>query len=145
MRYYVNRTTPTLSPMESIFNDLFGDTQLSRRIPPVDIYETEDGYVIEASVAGYDEKDISLSVDKRVLTLSTLGAAEDDEEKKEEKKVEKKYLMREIPRPTFSRSFTLPEDVDDEKISAENKNGILYIELPRLEKLQKGKIEIKIK
>ena len=141
MRYYVNRTTPTLSSMESLFNDIFGDAQLSRRIPPVDIYETEDAYTIEASVAGYDEKDISLSVDKRILTLSTLDAANSEEEKKEEKK----YLMREIPRPAFSRSFTLPEDVDDDKISAENKNGILYIVLPKLEKLQKGKIEIKIK
>lgn len=143
MRYYVNRTAPTLSPMESIFNDLFGDTQLSRRIPPVDIYELDDSYVVEASVAGYDEKDISLSVDKRVLTLSTLNSAESEGE--EEQKVERKYLMREIPRPAFSRSFTLPEDVDDEKISAENKNGILIITLPKHEKLLKGRIEIKIK
>lgn len=142
MRYYVNRTTPALSSMESLFNDIFGDAQLSRRIPPVDIYETDAAYTIEASVAGYDEKDISLSVDKRILTLSTLDAANAEEG---EEKEEKKYLMREIPRPAFSRSFTLPEDVDDDKISAENKNGILYIVLPKLEKLQKGKIEIKIK
>lgn len=142
MRYYVNRTTPSLTSMESLFNDLFGDAQYSRKIPPVDIYETADAYVVEASVAGYDEKDISLSVEKRVLTLSTLAAAE---EEKEEKKDERKYLIREIPRPAFSRSFTLPEDVDDEKISAENKNGVLYITLPKLEKLQRGKVEIKIK
>ncbi len=142
MRYYVNRTTPSLTAMESLFNDVFGDTQFSKRIPPVDIYETGDKYVIESQVAGYEEKDISLSVDKRVLTLSTLEKADSEAD---EDKVERKYLMREIYRPAFSRSFTLPEDVDDERITAENKNGILIIELPKLEKSLKGKIEIKIK
>ena len=67
-----------------------------------------------------------------------------EEEEKSEKKEERKYLMREISRPSFSRSFTLPEDVDEENIKAESKNGILTITLPKTEKAQRGRIEVKI-
>ena len=52
--------------------------------------------------------------------------------------------MREISRPSFSRSFTLPEDVDEENIKAESKNGILTITLPKTEKAQRGRIEVNI-
>ena len=67
-----------------------------------------------------------------------------EEEEKSEKKEERKYLMREISRPSFSRSFTLPEDVDEENIKAETKNGLLVVTLPKTEKAQRGRIEVKI-
>ncbi|MGN1164014.1 MAG: Hsp20/alpha crystallin family protein [Candidatus Ornithospirochaeta sp.] len=147
MKYYINRTNPSLSGIDSLFSDLFGDNFYSSRIPQVDVYETPSSYVVEADVAGYEEGSIQISVEKHVLTL----ASEDKnlkkanaEEAKEEKKDERKYLMREISRPSFSRSFTLPEDVDEASIKAEGKNGILTLTIPKKTPEERGRIEIKI-
>ncbi len=142
MKYYINRTNPALSGIDSIFNDLFGDSYYSAKIPAVDVSETSTSYEVEAEVAGYDEKDISVAVEKHVLTI----ASTKDMKKAngEEKKEERKYLVREISRPSFTRSFTLPEDVDEENIKAETKDGILKITLPKTVQAQRGRIEVKI-
>ena len=147
MKYYINRTNPSLNGLDALFSDLFGDSMYSTRIPEVDVYETQDKYVVEADVAGYNEGDIAIDVEKHVLTIKTIEKnlkKVNEEEDKEEKKEERKYLMREIRRPEFSRSFTLPEDVEEEAIKAESKNGILTITLPKTAKSQRGKIEVKI-
>lgn len=141
MKYYINRTTPTSLMYDALFNDVFGDMTRTH-IPSVDVYETSNSYTVEADVAGYNDGDITLSVDKRVLTLESkeLKKAEETEERKEERN----YLIRENVRPEFKRSFTLPEDANVDSISAETKNGILTIVIPKKEKIEQGKIEIKI-
>lgn len=147
MKYYINRTNPALAGIDSLFNDIFGDNYYSSRVPAVDVYETAENYVVEAEVAGYEEKDISVSVEKHVLTVSSNDKElkkVNQEESKEEKKEERNYLVREISKPSFSRSFTLPEDVDEDNISAETKSGVLKIVLPKTAKAQRGRIEVKI-
>ncbi len=148
MKYYPDRTNTSMYGLDSLFNDLFGDSSYSyrTRVPKVDVYETPNSYVLRVVVAGYKEENISVSVESHVLTVSynkELKRA-NEEEKKEEKKEERKYLVREISTPEFSRSFTLPDDIDESTISAENKNGILTITLPKVEKTERGKIEVKI-
>ena len=147
MKYYINRTNPALNGFDALFSDLFGDGAYSTRIPQVDVYETPVSYVVEADVAGYAEGDIAIDVEKHVLTIKTEDKnlkKVNEEEEKEEKKEERKYLMREISRPAFSRSFTLPDDVDEENIKAESKNGILSITLPKTQRAQRSRIEVKI-
>ncbi len=146
MKYYINRTNPTLAGIDSLFNDLFGDNYYSAKIPAVDVFETPESYEIEAEVAGYDEKDITVAVEKHVLTISSAKDLKkaNEEEKKDEKKEERHYLIREISRPSFTRSFTLPEDVDEESIKGETKDGILKITLPKTKQSQRGRIEVKI-
>ncbi len=146
MKYYINRTNPTLNGIDSLFNDIFGDNYYSAKIPAVDVYEKADSYEIEAEVAGYDEKDISVGVEKHVLTISTTKDLKkaNEEDRKDEKKEERSYLIREISRPSFTRSFTLPDDVDEENIKGETKDGILKITLPKTQKSQRGRIEVKI-
>ena len=145
MKYYINRTNPAISGIDSLFSDLFGDSLYSTRIPQVDVYETPSSYTVEADVAGYGEGDISISVEKHVLTIK----GEDKnmkraDEAEGEKKEERKYLVREISTPSFTRSFTLPEDVDEENIKAESRNGILTLTIPKTERAQRGRIEVKI-
>ena len=137
MKYAVSKRNPEYG-LENFFNDFF-DGAYSTKMPPVDVYETESGYMLEAEVAGYDPKDIKLSVDKHTLTISA------EEERKDEEKEGKKYMIRETYHNSFSRSFTLPDDVDEGSISAETKHGVLKVMLPKKPaEPDKGRIEIKI-
>ena len=130
MRYYYD-------PIDTIFNDLFDTwTGSGRKYPSVDVYETKDAYIIEAEVAGYDNEKINLSVDKHILTISS-------EEVKKELKEGTSKIAEEIKLPAFERSFSLPDGTDEEKISADYKNGILLITLPKLEKAIAKRIEVK--
>lgn len=93
-------------------------------VPSVNIKETDDHFNIEMAAAGMDKADFKISLDDNVLTISG--------EKKEEKKEEnEKYTRREFSYNSFSRSFTLPENSDAEKIEANYENGMLKISLPK--------------
>lgn len=141
MRYVITRTTaPRLADFDTFFTDFFGDTA-TRKIPPVDIYETENSYVIEAEVAGYSENDVRVHIKDHVLTISS---EETWKERRAREREEKNMIVSEINLPEFSRSFKLPEDADSERAEAESKNGILTVSIPRIRKVEKGRIEIKI-
>lgn len=135
MRYYYNTYDPVWG-LNNIVNDLFDTwSDNGRRFPPVDVYETDNAYVIEMEVAGYDEDKISMHVEKHILSVKS------DEVKSDE---DKEYYAREIFTPAFSRSFALPENVDEDKISADYKNGILLITVPKKAEAQPKRIEVKI-
>ena len=106
-----------------LFNDFFGwNRELT--LPSVNIAESNNGYLIEVAAPGLSKEDFKIDVEDHVLTISS---------KKEEKKEDKgdSYIRREFNYSTFSRSFTLPEWVNEDKISASEKNGVLSIEIPR--------------
>ena len=121
----------------SQIESLNSGTSTGKRYPRVDVYETGNAYVIEAEVAGYSEDKINLSVDKHILTISS-------EEVKKELKEGTTKIAEEINLPAFERSFSLPEGSDEEKISADYKNGILLITIPKSEKAIAKRIEVKI-
>jgi len=83
----------------------------------------DDKIVIKAELPGLDKKDISLDIQNGVLTLR--GERKYDNEVKEEN-----FYRREMSHGTFVRSFTLPADVDADRIKAEFKDGILTVEVP---------------
>ena len=92
MKYYINRTNPSLNGFDALFSDLFGDGVYGARIPQVDVYETPSSYVVEAEVAGYSEGDIAIDVEKHVLTIKSddknmkkVNQEENEVEKKEER------------------------------------------------------------
>ena len=131
MRYYYD-------PIDTIFSDIFDTwTNTGKRVPKADVYETKDAYVIEAEVAGYDEKNINLHVEKHVLSISS-------DEVKRELSEGTSLIADEITLPSFERSFSLPESADEERISADYKNGILLITIPKKEKALPRRIEVKI-
>ncbi len=141
MRYVVTRTAaPRISGFDTFFSDFFGDTA-TRKIPPVDIYETEKEYVIEAEIAGYSEKDVEVTLKDGVITISS---EETWKERRAREKEEKTMIVSEIRLPEFSRSFKLPEDSDYERVEAESHDGVLAIRIPRIRKAEPGRIEIKI-
>ncbi|MDD3423295.1 Hsp20/alpha crystallin family protein [Sphaerochaeta sp.] len=140
MKYYVTYNQNNgLSNFDSLFNDLFSDWGVSRsKIPPVDIYETEKSYVIEAELAGYKQDEVQVNVDKHVLKLSS--------NKESLKDVDgKKSLVRERYFKKFERSFSLPEGIDEEKIEGEFSDGVLTLTLPKKKEVLPKTIEVKIK
>jgi len=99
--------------------------------PAVDLYEKDDHLIIKAELPGINKDDIKVDLKDRVLTLS--GERSYDNEVREEN-----YYRRERSFGKFQRAFTLPAEVDAEKIKAEFKDGVLQIEVPKPEN-QKAK------
>ena len=107
-------------------------------LPKVNIKETADAYFVEMAVPGLKKSDFQIDLENQLLSIST-----EVEEKSEEK--EENYTRREFGYSSFKRSFTLPETVDEEKIKADYKEGILSIHLPKKEEAkQKPPRNIKI-
>lgn len=119
----------------NLFNDLFEDSYVRNKVPAVDIYEDGDAYHIDSEIPGYEKENVKLSLEKHVLTIASKKIADSEE---------RKYLMREIKHNGFSRSFTLPEDADEESISASYDNGVLFVTIKKKVKKNNGSIDIKI-
>jgi HSP20 family protein len=101
----------------------------------VDLYEKDDCVMIKAELPGVDKNDINIDLKDRLLTLS--GERTHDQEVNEEN-----YYRRERSYGKFQRTFTLPADVDSDKIKAEFKDGVLQIEIPKPEEKKAKKVTI---
>ncbi len=125
-----------LDRFDRFIERFFEDTAEDVKVPAVDIREEKDKYIIEAELPGLTEKDVEVKVENNVLTISS---------KKEETKEESKkgYIRKERKSFSFTRSFSLPENTDVDKITAHFKNGILNIEVPKAPESQPKIIEVK--
>jgi HSP20 family protein len=92
-------------------------------VPAINVKETEHEYKLSIAAPGLDKDDFDIQVHHGMMTISA--------EKEENKNADDKYNRREYNYSSWTRSFTLPEDAVDGKISAEYKNGELKIEVPR--------------
>ena len=103
--------------------------------PAVDIYEEEDGVALKAELPGIDKKDISIDVKDGVLTLSGERTVKNETN-------EKNYYRRERTYGKFQRRFNLPEGVNAEEITADFKDGVLKVHIPKAEVEEPRKITI---
>ena len=118
--------------MFNFLDEVFGDDFLptldtdSKWVPAVNVTENEDGYSIEVAAPGLDKKDFNVSLDKNIIAI---------EARKESKETNKdqRFTRREFNYTTFKRNFSIPETVNMDKINAEYSDGILKIELPKVE------------
>ena len=141
MRYVITRTSvPRLAGFDTFFSDFFGDTSTAK-IPPVDIFETDNAYTIEAEIAGYSENDVRVTLKDGILTISS---EETWKERRAREKEAKNMIVSEIRLPEFSRSFKLPEDADAGNITADGRNGVLCIVIPRIRRVTPEKFEVRI-
>jgi HSP20 family protein len=128
--------------LDRMFNDLFNGVPVwananSDFAPKVNITENDRRIRLEFELPGMDKGDINVTVKDGLLTVS-------GERKVETKDEKENYVRSEIYTGQFSRSFTLPETVETDKISADYKNGILTLGLPKSEKAQPKQIEVKV-
>lgn len=129
------------SLMEEFFRpDWLSNTQQFSQVmvPPVNIRETETAFEVELSAPARKKEDFTIDVDNDMLTIAS-------EYKSEHTTEQGRYTRREFSHGSFRRSFTLPETVNEEAISASYENGILRISLPKKEEaLPKPKRAIEI-
>ena len=129
-------TKPNEGRIPSVFNDFFkpwnewfddsGFWGRTMNVPAVNITEQKNEYKVELAVPGMKKDDFKIAVDGNMLTISS-----EKEESSEEK--EKRFTRKEYSYSSFSRSFTLPEEINLEKIEAKYEDGVLRLSLPRKE------------
>lgn len=134
-----------IGAIQERMSQLFGDF-LERRgreegrgtgsfIPSVDIYETKDAICVRAELPGVEKDAVSVAVKEGVLTLRGERKFEKEVEEENYHRIEREY-------GTFHRSFTLPSSVDEEKVTARMKDGVLEVNLPKKEQTKPKQIEI---
>ena len=124
------------SMLDSIFNDGWNKSIISNNNPSVDIIENENEFELTADLPGLDKKDVNLSLQEGVLKLTADQKTNNDSKDA--------YWLRERYSKTYARSFTLPNNVVEEKINASFKNGSLKVILPKEEEVKPIVKKIKV-
>ena len=103
----------------------------------LDIYETDDEFIIQSTVSGVKPEDLDISIDGDLVSIR--GARKRCTEEKNGK-----YIYQECYWGEFSREVILPEEVDDSKTDATIKNGVFTLKIPKAHKGKKKKIEVSL-
>lgn len=106
-------------------------------MPAIDVSSTPEEYAVTAELPGMKKEDIKVRVKDGVLTLAGERHQEKEEKGKRFHRVERYY-------GSFLRSFTLPEDINEQKLVAEFKDGLLTVRVPRAEVQKPKAIEVKV-
>ena len=129
IRYNANDYVPTSfsSLVDHFFNDSLTRSGGSAFVPKVDIVENEKSYELHVAAPGVSKEDFNIELKENFLTVS-------GERKFSNETKQKNYHSIETQYGSFSRSFSLPENVDGSKIDAKYNNGILELTIPKDEK-----------
>lgn len=102
----------------------------------VDVYQTNDMIIIKTMIAGVRPEDLDISITRDMVTVKG---------KREEERVARDddYFMRELYWGTFSRTVSLPEEIDVDEAEAIEKHGLLILKLPKLDKKRQSKLKVK--
>ena len=102
----------------------------------MDVYQTSDMIVIKTMIAGVRPEDLDISITRDMVTIRG---------KREEERIAKDddYFMRELYWGTFSRTITLPQEIDVDEAEAVEKHGLLILKLPKLDKKRQSKLKVK--
>jgi len=127
-----------LSTLWGASPDRFNGGASTEWAPRVDIVEDDNEFLIKADLPAVDRKDVKVTVENGVLTVSG--------ERKSEKKEDDGKTWHRVERVygSFTRSFTLPENVDASKVTARFNNGELEIHVPKVEEVRPRPIEVKV-
>lgn len=122
---------------ESVLEDNFFSTRRMSNVPSVNISDSPDAYHIELAAPGLRKEDFKVNVERDMLTIST-------EKKTESSEGDKSYTRREFNYTAFTRSFTLPESADVDRIQASYQEGVLKLHLPKKEEAKAISRQIEI-
>jgi HSP20 family protein len=131
------------SEMNRLFGTFFdangnGENPIPRRwIPPMDLVEDGDHFVLRADLPGVTENDVTIELEDNVLTIA-------GERKTEHSERGEGYYRLERAAGGFSRSLTLPEGIDPESIEAQFENGVLTVRIPKPEERRPRRVAISV-
>jgi HSP20 family protein len=127
--------------MNRLFRDTYGSEEDSLTTtsfaPPVDVYEDEHNITLKVEVPGIDEKDIDVRLENNTLTVHGERKFENEEKEENYRRVERRY-------GSFTRSFTLPNTVDAENVTANYDKGVLKIQLAKKSEAKPKQIKVNI-
>src|ERR1700759_1502311 len=134
-----------LSALQQQVNRLFNESVTGRGeealgtnfVPPVDVYEDEHGISLKMEVPGIDEKDIDIRLENNTLTVRGERKFEKEEKEENFQRVERRY-------GSFTRSFTLPNTVDTENVTADYDKGVLVMKLAKRAEAKPKQIKVNI-
>lgn len=118
------------------WDPLFGGRPASAFSPAFEVKETNDAFVLKADLPGVSENDLDIAVHNNVLTVSGSRQAE-------ERKEGESYALYERQFGSFSRSFSLPDMADGERIEAKLENGVLHLSIAKKAEAKPRKIALK--
>ena len=133
------RPEPFSQEFDRLFSSLFNTTRnggtAQRWVPPMDLVESDEDFVLKADLPGLAEKDVAIEVQDNVLTIS--GSRQAEHERKEQGwfRLERSY-------GSFSRSLTLPDGVDADRVEASFDRGVLEVRIPKPEERKPRRIAI---
>jgi len=128
--------------MNRLFHESFNEGRdesltTSTFAPAVDVYEDEHKVTLKVEVPGIDEKDIDVRVENNTLTVHGERKIEKEEKEENYRRVERQY-------GSFTRTFTLPQTVDTENVSANYDKGVLKIALPKKAEAKPKQIKVQV-
>jgi HSP20 family protein len=127
---------PFTREIDRVFDAFFGQTDQARRwVPPMDLVEAEDHFVLKADLPGLRESDVNIEVQDGTLTISGERNAEHEQREKGWYRIERAF-------GAFNRSLTLPDGVDPDRIAASFSDGVLELRIPKPEERKPRRISI---
>ncbi len=125
--------------VDDMFRGVQGKTgeAMANWTPTMDVIEKDDRIVLRTELPGMSEEDVEITVENRNLTIQGEKKFEHEESEGHFRRLESRY-------GSFSRSFNLPETVDQERIDARFAKGVLEIELPKAEQAKPKKISVTV-
>jgi HSP20 family protein len=131
------RPEPFSTEFNRLFNSLWDQPAVSQQrwVPEMDLVETDDHYLLKADLPGMKQDDVSIEFNDGTLTIA-------GERKAEYERKEKGFFRLERSFGKFSRSLTLPEGIDPDKIAAEFHDGVLEVTIPKPEQRKPRRIEV---
>ena len=137
-----NPTRSLMTDFDRIFDSMFTHdlpqfSSTKSWMLAVDVNETETEFFLSADMPGLDKKDVSVDIHDGVITIK--GERAIDNEKSSDG-----YQIRERQLGSFNRSFRLPDNVNEDKVTAKFKNGVLSVTLPKTKEILPEGLQIKI-
>ena len=129
----IKKVEPEKEVLEGEGDELESDGQLA-----IDVYENDDNFIIQSTIAGVKAEDLDISIENDLVTIR--GSREN-----RYKEEGGKYYYQECYWGSFSRQVILPEEVDGAKAEASMKDGVLILTIPKVKKTKKRKISVKEK
>jgi HSP20 family protein len=130
--------------MNRLFRDSYGNNEGREEslnntsfAPPVDVYEDEHNVILKIEVPGIEEKDIDVRIENNTLTVHGERKFEQEEKEENYRRVERQY-------GSFTRTFTLPQTVDQENVKADYDKGVLKINLSKKAEAKPKQIKVNV-